>query len=293
MSEVLALGHHRVATEGWATSGAVTLWYDAVGPDDGPVVLLLSGATAQADAWWQPNVVDDLADRGFRVVRFDTRDIGRSTWTDDSYTLDDLAGDALAVLDAIGVRRAHLFGASLGGMVAQRVALRAPERVATLTLLATSRRIGDPALPVASAAHVAAVSAAPPTTAEQAVAYLTAIARSTEGHRWPSTEDELRRRAADALLRGQNPACRHYDAIFRADDVTPRLGGLDLPVLVVHGTDDPVLPVAHGRALAAAVPGAHLVEVDGLGHALPAAGWAEVRDDVTAHLLSVRPSAAR
>jgi pimeloyl-ACP methyl ester carboxylesterase len=265
----------------WADNGGVRLWCDETGDPDGEPVVLIMGAGASALAW-PPALLDALARAGHRVVRFDNRDIGLSTHLDpvtDPYTLDDLAGDTVAVLDHLGIDRAHLVGVSMGGMIAQLVALDHPDRVRSLALLLTTPG-PDPRLPPPSPALTAL--AAVPREQRQVELW-----RVLTGSRFPFDEERLRAEAAADVARGTNPVHAHPGAVLTAPSRLDRLRAVRVPTLVVHGSEDPVFPVEHGHALAAAVPGAELVVWEGVGHEVPPPLVPELTDRLLAHLATV------
>lgn len=250
------------------------------GRDDDPVVLLIAGAGWSRD-WWDDELCDRLAGAGLRVVRYDHRDTGESThWPPGApgYSGADLVADAVAVLVAQGADRAHLVGLSMGGGIAQEIALTTPERVASLTLIATTAvdpRVGD--LP---GAHPAVLAEIP--------AQSDPVEALVEGERpfaGPDAFDEARVRAIarQVVARSRDLAASTNHHLLTGERVGPddlsALAGL--PVLVVHGTVDPIFPVEHGRALAGVIPGARLLEIAGMGHQLPpASSWDALVDAV-------------
>lgn len=267
----------------------ISIEYDTAGPADGLAVLLVMGLGSQMIAW-PPQLIEPLADAGLRVVWFDNRDVGRSTWLDQHpprglaelladarsgtlpappYTLTDMAGDAAALLDHLDVDGAHVVGVSMGGMIAQRLAWAFPQHVRSLTSVMSST--GAPGLPGPSPQAAQALFAPAPTDREGYVAAslgkreVLGSPGFDQDHRW------LRTTSAASYDRGLNPAgfLRQYHAILADGDRTPLLGQISVPTLVVHGTADPLVPLAAGRATAEAVPGAVLEVIDGMGHDLP------------------------
>ena len=243
-----------VSSEGFVVTNGIRLWYDTLGPADGQPVVLVMGAGASV-LWWQPELVDAIVDAGFQVVRFDNRDVGRSSFIDfaaEPYDLDDMALDLVGLLDGLGIGRAHLVGVSLGGMIIQVVALRRPERVGSLTLISTSPGPVDDRLSRSGGRSVdtaedMAVDTAEDTTVDPGPARL---------------------RAADSA-RGTNDACSHAEvpptSWSRVDD----LGRIEVPTLIVHGTDDPVFGPDHAVVLSERIRGSTLVLWDGAGHGIP------------------------
>ncbi|SVB95456.1 uncharacterized protein METZ01_LOCUS248310 [marine metagenome] len=235
-------------------------------------------------------MVDPLVAAGHRVVRFDTRDCGLSSKlsSDDGYTLDDLATDACRVLDGEGIEAAHLVGRSMGGMVAQVVALEHPERARSLTLLCSTPGLGDERLPPPDDRLVDQMTerlfAPPPVDHVEKVAWLVELDRLFVGTRYPFDETAATLVADADVTRCWFPETGHGPAVNSSPSRLDRLGDIGVRTLVVHGTVDPVFPVEHGIALAEGIPGADLWLVEGLGHEVPDACLAELLPKVLAHL---------
>ena len=268
---------------------SIELHVEAFGPDDGDPVLLLSGADAQCTRW-TPAFVDPLVEAGHRVVRFDTRDCGLSTKlpSDVGYTLDDLAADACRVLDCEGVDAAHLVGRSMGGMVAQVMALDHADRVLSMTLLCSTPGLGDERLPPPEERLIDQITerlfSAPPVGHAERVAWIVGLDRLFAGPRYPFDE-VVGALVADAdVTRCWFPETGHGPAVNSSPSRLDRLGDIGVRTLVVHGTADPVFPVEHGIVLAEGIPGANLWLVEGLGHEVPDACAAELLPKVLAHL---------
>ncbi len=258
--------------------GDAELCVEAIGDPARPAILLIGGATWSMD-WWEDELCRRLADRGRLVVRYDQRDTGRSTSSPrgaPGYSGADLVGDAVGVLDGLGIVRAHVVGLSMGGGVAQHLALEHRDRLATLTLMSTSPidpTVGD--LPGMSPELRAAFAEEGPEPdwgdRDAVIDHIVAGERPYAG---PGTFDEPRLRAiAGRVVDRTTDIAASLTNHFLLDDDGPadaQLSRLDgVPTLVVHGTADPLFPLAHGRALAEAIPGARLVELDGVGHQLP------------------------
>jgi pimeloyl-ACP methyl ester carboxylesterase len=262
-----------------ANVGEVDLCYDAFGIPDAPPMLLIMGLGFQL-IHWPEDFCRQLAAEGFRVVRFDNRDAGRSTHLPGRrYTLEDMADDAVGVLDAAGVESAHVAGISLGGMIAQLLATRYPERVRSLaSLMSTTgdRAVGQPSGEAASVL-VASMPGDRDGFIEQAVVNAKAISSGTA---FPFDAEAVRRGAARGYDRAYHPkgTGRQFAAILAAGDRTAALGQIRVPTLVVHGTEDQVIGVSGGEATAAAIPGARLLRVPGLGHELPPGFWPALAD---------------
>ena len=239
-----------------------------------PAVLLVSGADSHCTRWTL-DLIGPLADHGLRVVRYDHRDSGLSTKVSSEigYTLDDLADDALAVLDEHGIDRAHVVGRSMGGMVAQVLALDHPRRVDTLTLVSTTPGLGDDRLPPATNWLVEQMAerlfTPPPTTPQQRVAWIVEMDEMFSGSRYPVATGDRLRVAIDEVERCWYPESGHGPAVNSSPSRLDRLGEVTVPTLVVHGTTDPVFSVEHALALAEGIPDSELWLVEDLGHEFP------------------------
>ena len=254
-----------------AKNGDVEIEYQSFGDDRPLTVLLVNGLGSQMTRW--PDAFcEKLVAGGYRAIRFDNRDTGLSTWPSDKYTLKDMANDAIAVLEAAGVGKAHIAGVSMGGMVVQRVALDHPARVLSMTSIMSTT--GEPSTmnPEPVAGGVLTQPAPDPATDYEAyVAHGIKNARIIGSPAHPWTDDEIRDRVIAEHARAFNPAgvARQMSAVRGDGDRTEALKGLKIPVVVLHGADDPLLPKAGGEATAAAIPGAELRIIPGMGHDLP------------------------
>ncbi|PZG16129.1 alpha/beta hydrolase [Nonomuraea aridisoli] len=278
------------------TSGNLRLWTERFGDPGHPAVLLIMG-TSTPGIGWPDELVQTLVAGGRQVIRYDHRDTGRSDCVDFAahpYTLADMAGDALAVLDAYGVASAHVAGVSLGGAIAQWLAAHRPERVTTLTAIMTGPMGADagPAWARAMAGeepdpddlpppaphllqHFLRAAATPPATREEAVAAGVETWRALNGGVLPFDEQAARRLTEDSHDLTANPAAAaNHDLAGRqmTEDRLVPLSAIKAPALVVHGTADPLRPLPHGEALAAAIPHARLERIDGMGHSLLSPG---------------------
>jgi pimeloyl-ACP methyl ester carboxylesterase len=261
-------------------ANGVDLCVETFGDQADPAILLVMGAGASMD-WWQDDFSARLAAGSRYVIRYDHRDTGESTSYppgEPGYTSDDLVADAAAIIAVLGLRRAHVVGQSAGGALAQVLALDHPERVASLTLVATSPAGPDPDLaPMTDEASTAFAAIAEPDWSDRAavIEYLTAQWRAGASRSRPFDAEGTRALSARVVARTTNMESSLKNA-YAAEGSEPwreRLGGLDVPTLVVHGTEDPVFPLGHGEALAREIPGAELLTLDGGGHELARRDW--------------------
>jgi pimeloyl-ACP methyl ester carboxylesterase len=261
-------------TGGLVASNGIELWVELDGPDDGSPVVLLGGADASV-LRWPSTLLRALEAAGRRVVRIEHRDSGLSTKIDPDqpYRLDALAADVVGVLEQLGIERADLVGYSMGGAVAQVVALDHPYLVGGLVVVASTPGAGDERLPPPADWFVDAMAhrlfAPPPRSFDDRVAWTAELYRLLAGPRFEFDEDAQRALAAAELTRAWVPESGHGIAAQSSPSRLDVLECISAPTVVVHGTDDPVYPPAHGEALAEGIPGARLVLVDGLGHEVP------------------------
>jgi pimeloyl-ACP methyl ester carboxylesterase len=257
-----------------ATVGDVRLCHDAFGDPSDPTMLLIMGLGFQL-VHWPEDLCRRLATGGFRVVRFDNRDAGESTHLPGRrYTLEDMADDAVGLLDVLGVPSAHVVGASLGGMIAQTMAIRHPGRVRSLaSLMSTTGRRGQGRTSVRVLRHALRRRARSEAEAVERRIRVFATIGSTD---FEQDLDELRRATALAFRRDPDARAgsrRQHRAVRAAGDRTEALGQVAVPTVVVHGTADRMCHPSGGRATAAAVPGARLVLIPGMGHDFPRGAW--------------------
>ena len=250
-------------------NGGIELEYDTFGSADDPAVVLISGLGAQMITFHE-DLCRSLAGRGYFVVRHDNRDVGLSTKIEDgrSYTLDDMADDTVGLLDHLGIEAAHVVGVSMGGMIAQTVAIRHPARVRTLTSIMSTT--GAPGVGGATEEAAARLLRPAGVTRDERVASSMETSRIIWGDtpQFPFDEDLARWRAETSVDRAYYPqgTVRQLAAIRASGDRTERLRRLSVPTLVIHGSNDPLVQPSGGEATAAAVPGAELLVIGGMGH---------------------------
>lgn len=286
-----------------AKSNGIEIEYEVMGDPGAPAMLLVMGLGGQM-VLWEDGFCRLLVERGHRVIRFDNRDVGRSTSFDDAgipdiaqlmtaafsgqsvsaaYTLSDMAEDAIGLLDCLDIASTDVVGASMGGMIAQTMAIEHPERVRTMTSIMSST--GNPKLPPPAAEALSFLLSPVPTDREGAIEFGVQMFRTIGSPGFPFEEERIRRLAAQQYDRGGNPAgiLRQLAAIAASGDRTARLASVRAPTLVIHGRADPLVPFEAGAATAAAVPGARLEAVEGMGHDLPSALWPTLVDWISAH----------
>jgi pimeloyl-ACP methyl ester carboxylesterase len=275
-----------------AGPNGIDIAYECFGDRDAPPVLLVMGLGAQM-LGWPEGFCWLLVERGLQVIRYDNRDVGESTHLHDapepdvmavmagdtssaSYTLSDMAADTAGLLDALGLDSAHIVGVSLGGMIAQTLVIEHPERVRSLTSISSST--SDPTVGQATPEALQALAAPPPQTREEAMDRAVAVFRVIGSPAFPLDERDVRERAGASYDRGSDPAgvARQLIAALASPDRTPDLRSVGVPALVLHGAQDPLVDVSGARATAEALPNAELVVIDGMGHDLPRALWAEI-----------------
>jgi pimeloyl-ACP methyl ester carboxylesterase len=274
-------------------ANGIDICYDEIGDPGAPALLLIMGLATQMIGW--PDAFcGRLADRGFRVIRFDNRDIGLSTKFESApkvdigatmmraiaglpikaaYNLDDMAKDAVGVLDALAIAKAHIVGASMGGMIAQIIAAKYAERARSLVSMMSSS--GDPKLPQATPAAAAALTTPRPSQSdrEASIQFGMNAYRVIGSPAYPAPEPELRAKIERAFDRSYYPAgvARQMVAILASGSRVELLPTIKLPTLVLHGGDDPLVPVEAGKDTARLVPGAKLKIIPGWGHDIPTA----------------------
>lgn len=291
-------------------ANGIELAYDRFGDPAAPALLLIMGLGTQMIAWDEA-FCGQLAGHGYHVIRFDNRDIGLSTKFDEAgvpdvgklmmqalmgslpdarsvpYTLADMAADATGLLDALGIERAHVVGASMGGMIAQEIAMRSPQRARSLVSIMSTT--GAPGLPTPEPAAMQALLGPTPTDRDGYIDRYLKIMKILRAGDFPDEEALDPQRGLRAFERSVNPTgvARQLAAIIASGSRRERLAGVRTPTLVIHGDRDPLVPIECGRDVARSVPGARMVTIAGMGHALPRAAWPQVVDAIVTHASAV------
>jgi pimeloyl-ACP methyl ester carboxylesterase len=290
-------------TDGRAQVGEVELVYETIGdPADEPLLLVM-GLGMQL-IHWDRELCELLAERGFHVIRFDNRDAGLSTQIDAPvpnvmrlmaglpapvpYRLDDMAADAFGLLDHLEIERAHVAGTSMGGMIAQTMAIRRPERVLSLaSMLSTTgdRRVGTPKLRVWSLLMRRA-----PNDRTEYITYFSRIFRLIGSPAYPADTERIHQLAGATYDRAHHRAgpARQLAAILASGSRTAGLRRLDVPTVVIHGRSDPLVPLRAGVATAKAIPNAELITIPGMGHDMPKELWPTFVDAIARNAARAR-----
>lgn len=281
----------------------IRIEYDTFGHPSSPALLMIMGLGTQMIGW-EDTFCEMLANAGHYVIRFDNRDVGLSAKFEHSgipdvmkamtaamegqsivspYSLDDMADDAVGLLDALDIEKAHICGASMGGMIAQTVAFRHPDRV--LSLISIMSTTGDLMLPPAEPDAMTAITTPAPTERAAYVDNAVHVWKVIGSPGFPFDEQRIRENAARAYDRGFYPQgyARQMVAIMAHGNRTERLKGVRAPTLVIHGSADPLVPVEGGKATADAIDGAELLIIDGMGHDFPEGAWPQLVDAIAAH----------
>jgi len=282
-------------------ANGINIEYDEFGDRNAPPLLLIMGLGAQM-ILWRDAFCQSLADRGHRVVRFDNRDVGKTTWfdhlgvpdvlsavsaalmrqpmTDAPYYLRDMAADAAGLLDSLGIESANVVGASMGGMIAQTLAIEYPGKVRSLTSIMSST--GNPDLPQPKPEAMSVLLSPQPDTREAAIERGVMVFRTIGSPGFPFDEDEVRQLATLTWERGHNPAgvMRQLVAILTSGNRKEALANVKAPSLVIHGKEDPLVPVEGGIDTATAIGHAQLELIDGMGHDMPRPIWPRLIDAI-------------
>ncbi|MGD2011311.1 MAG: alpha/beta hydrolase [Desulfobacterales bacterium] len=289
----------------FARANGIDIAYQTFGDKDASPLILIMGLGSQM-VLWDGEFCRQLAAGGYRVIRFDNRDIGLSTKLDwmqvpDTtaiaaalqrgevpavpYTLEDMAADTAELLTALGYDKAHIVGESMGGMIGQIMSINLPERLLSLTSIMSST--GNPFLPPPSPEVLEILYTPFPTDHDGFVESFVRTFKVLSGAAMPLSEALARKWAEQSYKRGLNPAgvARHFAAIMAAGDRTEKLKSISIPTLVIHGDVDPLLPVECGLATAAAIPGSRLKIIQEMGHALPETVWSQIVAEIIRHAI--------
>jgi len=293
-----SITHH---PEQLIAANSIDINYDSFGDKSHPAIVLIMGLATQM-IYWDQQFCELLASQGYWVIRFDNRDNGKSTWLDSTpaptsfallknavfrrplgatYLLSDMMKDTLGLLDALHLKSAHIVGVSMGGMIGQEIAIKHPHRVKSLTSIMSTT--GSRKLPKPSTAFSFKMLKRPPKDINKAVTYGLNVWRLIHGNYYPFDQQKVLSLISRALQRGFNPAgnTRQLAAILDSPDRTAALRTLTVPSLIIHGEDDPLVPVACGYATATAIPNAKIKVYPGMGHTIPN----QLYDDITTQIL--------
>jgi pimeloyl-ACP methyl ester carboxylesterase len=284
-------------------ANGIDICYEIFGEAAAEPMVLIMGLGAQM-IHWDDDFCRQLAARGFRVIRFDNRDIGKSGRLSGGkrltaiellklrflkipieapYKIYDMALDVIGLMDALGIKSAHLVGASMGGMIAQEIAISFPERVRSLTSIMSTT--GNPKVPPPTRAATAVLMAPPPASKEEYFDRYAQTWKVLRAGSFPEDEALDRARAERTFERGLSPAGvgRQLRAILASGSRKKRLASVKAPTLVIHGTVDPLVRPEGGKDTAASIPGARLLMIEGMGHALPIPMWPQLIDAIDRH----------
>jgi pimeloyl-ACP methyl ester carboxylesterase len=284
-----------------AHANGIDICYEIFGDADADPMLLIMGLGGQM-IHWEDDFCRQLAARGFRVIRFDNRDIGYSTKFSGGkpvtplellkmrflnipvaapYKLRDMAEDAIGLMDTLQIKSAHLVGISMGGMIAQEIAISFPQRVRSLISMMSTT--GNPKVPPPTREAAVMLMGPRPTTKEAYIARFAKTWKTLRAGHFPEEEALDRSRAERTFERGLNPAggARQLRAILASGNRKQRLGSVTAPTLVIHGTVDPLVRPEGGKDTAASIPGARLLMIEGMGHALPIRMWPQIIDAIS------------
>ena len=286
-------------------ANGIRIEYETFGESSSSPLLLIIGLAGQLIEWHE-DFCEKLAEQGHYVIRFDNRDVGLSHKFEEMgvpnvmqaiearmqgesvtapYTLENMADDAVGLLDALNLPKAHICGMSMGGMIAQTIAIRHPLRVQSLISIYSST--GNPELPQPEPKALEVLVETPPVEREAYIDYLVRTFRVIAGSGFAFDEDFHRRLAQKAFDRAFYPqgTGRQLMAVMAQENRTPALASVTVPTLVIHGSDDPLVPLACGQDTADAIPGAELLVIEGMGHDLPpGSGWPQILDAIVVHI---------
>lgn len=265
----------------------IDLCTDSFGDPVNPVILLIMGAQSSL-IWWEEEFCQRLADAGRFVIRYDNRDVGRSTTYEPGqpdYTFEDMADDAIRVLDAYNIKKAHIAGMSMGGMLTQMLALRHPERVLTITLLSTSNFASHLPPMEERVMDFFSKMAAINWSNEQSVAeFAVERSRILVGTKHPFNGEKVSILAKKEFRRSNHIASMsNHGLVTGGESYLSRTAEIKVPALIIHGTEDPIIPYEHGINLANEIPDAVLLTLEGVGHELHSDDWDFIIDSLVKH----------
>ena len=274
-------------SQGIAEVNDINIWWEDFGNSSDPSVLLIMGANANA-MQWTLEFINPLVSAGFHVIRFDNRDVGKSTWLttepsfkleegsmvtgEVSYNLEDMAQDAVSLLEHLGIEKAHIVGASMGGMITQVIGLDHPNKALSLTPIMSTPGAGledENLSPPTESLMQGMMKSMEHNMKGEYLEGLVCIYRELIGSRYPFDEEKFREGAKAIMDHGHNPFPGHGAAVSSSPHRKDRLKEISLPTLVIHGTEDAILPFDHGQALADGIPNAQLMVLEGVGHEIP------------------------
>jgi pimeloyl-ACP methyl ester carboxylesterase len=285
-------------------ANGIQIEYDTFGDPSLPPLLLIMGLAGQL-IFWDEALCHQLAKSGLYVIRFDNRDVGLTSKMDEAgvpdlmqaietllrgeeinppYRIEDMADDAVGLLEALGIEKAHICGISMGGMIAQTIAIRDPQRVSSLISIYSTT--GNPELPQPKPEAMECMLTPQPVERNANIAHTVKLFQTMSGPGFPFDEEWHRKMAAQAYDRSFYPqgVARQLLAVLAQSNRKPALASVSSPTLVIHGADDPLVPVEGGMDTAEAVPEAELMVIEGMGHDLPHGGaWPQIIDAIVAH----------
>jgi len=265
-----------------AKANNIEIEYDTFGDPSSKPLLLVAGLGTQM-IWWREEFCEKLVDKGFYVIRFDNRDVGLSTKVSAPYNLQDMADDAISLLDALNVDKAHICGASMGGSIVQAMAIKYPARILSLTSIMSTTGRAD--LPPAKPEAMKLLMMPAPEERDGYIEYYVKLWRVLYGSGFPFDEEDGHEMAAKSYDRSFYPPGidRQVMAISVSGSRKTKLASVNVPTQIIHGGDDPIVSVEGGKDTAETIPGAELLIIEGMGHALPPEVWPQIIDAISAN----------
>ena len=292
-------------SQGIAEVNDINIWWEDFGNSSDPAVLLIMGANANA-MQWTLEFINPIVAAGFHVIRFDNRDVGKSTWVttepsfviqegemvsaEVSYNLEDMAQDAVSLMEHLEIEKAHIVGASMGGMITQVVGLDHPHKALSLTPIMSTPGAGledENLSPPTESLMQGMMKSMEHNMKGEYLEGLVCVYRELIGSRYPFDEEKFREGAKVIMDHGHNPFPGHGAAVSSSPHRKDRLKEISLPTLVIHGTEDAILPLDHGQALADGIPNAKLMVLEGVGHEIPEQMTEEITSRMIEHFNSI------